>query len=257
VFVFLVAVAVTGQAPSTGAKAVRIPRAADGKPDLSGIWQTMNTADWNIQSHSAALGMPAGMGVVEGDTLPYQPWALEKQKENYRNRNAADTDAKCFLPGVPRIMYEPYPFQISQTPKQVIVLFQYINAVRNIYMNTPHPPGEIEWWMGDSRGHWQGDTLVVDVTDFNDQTWFDRVGNFHSGALHVVERYSLTDRDHIKYEATIEDPKVFAKPWKMSMIFYRHTEPNFLLLEHECYTFEDEAAGNLTQPKGPEQTKRQ
>jgi len=129
------------------------------------------------------------------------------------------------------------------------MFFEYEHAVRNVYLNTPHPPGPIEWWMGDSRGTWDGDTLVVDVVHFNNETWFDRVGNHHSEQLHVVERFTLLDADHINYEATIEDPKVFTRPWKMNMVVYRHKEPNFQLLEYECYTFDDEAAGNLAPPR--------
>jgi hypothetical protein len=225
-----------------------VPRAADGKPDFSGIWQVMSTANWNILPHAASKDGPAGMGVVEGGELPYQSWAVQKRDENYKNRLTADTDAKCFLPGVPRIMYEPFPFQISQTPAAVMMFFEYEHAVRNVFMNTAHPRGPIEWWMGDSRGTWDGDTLVVDVVHFNNETWFDRMGNHHSEQLHVVERYNFLDADHINYEATIEDLKVFTRPWKMHMVFYRHKEPNFQLLEYECYTFDDEAAGNLKPP---------
>jgi hypothetical protein len=145
------------------------------------------------------------------------------------------------LPGVPRITYTPLPFQIFQQPKLITIFYQYAHAVRLIFANgSKHPDGHIDWWLGDSRGSWQGDTLVVDVTDFNDQTWFDRAGNFHSEDMHVVERYTLADADHINYEVTVEDPKVFTRPWKMSMILYRHKENNMQLLEHECYGFEFE-----------------
>jgi hypothetical protein len=218
-----------------------IPRTADGKPNLSGIWQVMTTADWDIQDHQARADAPAGLGVVEGGEIPYQPWALAKKKDNFEKRAWADPLTKCYLPGVPRITYTPLPFQILQAEKQVTIFYQYAHAVRFIFANgSKHPEGHIDWWLGDSRGEWQGDTLVVDVIHFNDQTWFDRSGNFHSENLHVVERYSLTDADHIRYEATIEDPKVFTRPWKMSMILYRHKEPNIQLLEHECYGFEYE-----------------
>ena len=238
---------IAGQAaPSAQARAV--PRAADGKPDFSGIWQVMNTANWDILPHAASKDGPAGTGVVEGGELPYQTWAVQKRHENYKNRLTADTDAKCFLPGVPRVMYEPFPFQISQTPAVMTMFFEYEHAVRNVYMSTPHPPGPIEWWMGDSRGTWDGDTLVVDVVHLNNETWFDRAGNHHSEQLHVIEHYTLLDADHMNYEATIEDPKVFTRPWKMNMILYRHKEPHLQLLEYECYTFDDETAGNLAPP---------
>jgi hypothetical protein len=242
-------VATAQQAGLTAAQGWGVPRTADGKPDFSGIWQVMNTANWNILPHAASLDSPGGLGVVVGDDdLPYLPSALAKRDEHYHNRMTADTDARCFLPGVPRIMYEPYPFQIFQTPTGLVMAFQYRHAMRNIYMNTPHPEGPIQWWMGDSRGRWDGDTLVVDVVHFTGQTWFDRTGNYHSEDLHVVERYTLLGEDHIQYEATIEDPNVFSRPWKMSMVFYRHKAPNVQLLEYECLTFGDEAAGNLAQP---------
>ena len=214
-----------------------VPRTADGKPDLSGIWQVMNSAAWDIQDHNAQKGVPAGRGVVEGNELPYEPEALATKKSNYENRATADPESKCYLPGVPRITYMPFPFQIVQTPAQVTFLYEYAHAVRNIFMNTPHIEGQLYWWMGDSRGRWEGDTLVVEVTNHNDRTWFDMAGNFHSDALHVVERYTPLDVDHITYEATIEDPKVFTRPWKMSMILNRHREKNFRLLEYECFSF--------------------
>ncbi len=218
-----------------------IPRTAEGRPDLSGIWQVMNTAEWDIQDHQARPDAPAGLGVVEGDQIPYQAWAAAKKKENFEKRATEDPLAKCYLPGVPRITYTPLPFQIFQTPKQVTIFYQYAHAVRHIFANgSKHPDGHIDWWLGDSRAQWQGDTLVVDVTDFNDLTWFDRAGNFHSDELHVVERYTPADADHINYEVSVEDPKVFTRPWKMSMILYRHKEKNFQLLEHECYGFEYE-----------------
>ena len=223
--------------PQTPAAGTAIPRTADGRPDLSGFWQAMTTASYDIEAHAAAPGVPAGLGVVEGGELPYHASALPKKAENWRTRATADTESKCFLPGVPRIMYMPFPFQIVQTPQAVLMVFEYLHATRNVFMNTPHLRGPLEFWMGDSRGRWEGDTLVVDVVHFNDQTWFDRAGNFHSPELHVVERYTLTDRDHMAYTATIEDPKVFSRPWTMSLVLYRHTEPNFQLLDYECSAF--------------------
>jgi len=228
----------TGQAPS--APATGVPRSADGKPDLSGIWQALNTAAWNLEAHHASKGVPAGLSVVVGAPIPYQPWAAAKRKENFENRLTADPEAKCLLPGVPRITYMPYPFQIVQTPKQLAFLYEYVHAIRNVSMDSEHPPGQIDWWMGDSRGHWEGDTLVVDVIHFNDVTWFDRAGNFHSEALHVVERYTRTGADHLMYEATIDDPKVFTRSWTIRMPLYRRLEPGMQLLEYECYAFDDE-----------------
>ncbi len=216
-----------------------IPRAADGKPDLSGIWQVLNPANWDIQNHQAQPGVPAGQGIVEGNEIPYQPWALAKKKENYEKREQLDTvTAKCYLPGVPRINYLGRPFQIFQDSKVITVLYEYAHANRDIYLsNAEHPKGHIDWWMGDSRGHWEGDTLVADVIDFNDQTWFDHAGNFHSDQLHVVEKYTLADHDHMNYQVTIEDPKVFTRPWNMNVVLYRRTEKNVQLLEYECYAF--------------------
>jgi len=238
---FMPAVA-AAQAPAAGTQAGQIPRSADGKPNLSGIWQVVNTAAWDIQGHSAQKDIPAGQGVVEGNVIPYQPWAAEKKKENFANRATADPETRCFLPGVPRLMYMPYPFQIFQTPTYLAFVHEYVHAVRHIYVNgTAHPRGPIDWWMGDSRGRWEGDTLVVDVVHFNDQTWFDRAGNFHSEALHLIERYTLIGPDHINYEVTVEDPKVFTRPWTMRMILYRRKEPNAQLLEHECYAFDEVA----------------
>jgi hypothetical protein len=229
----LLAVGQTQTAPQTGA----VRRTPEGTPDLSGIWQVMNTAAWDIQDHPAQKGVPAGQGVVEGNEIPYLPAAAAKKKANYENRATLDPETKCYLPGVPRIMYMPYPFQIAQSQKQVTFLYEYVHAVRNIFLGSPHIKGPIDWWMGDSRGQWEGNTLVVDVIHFNDETWFDRAGNFHSDALHVVERYTPVGPDHINYEATIEDPKVFSKPWKMSMLLYRHKEKNAQILEYECFSF--------------------
>jgi len=216
-----------------------LPRSADGRPDLSGVWQVLNTAAWDIQNHVAETGVPAGLGVVDGDAIPYQPWALQKKAENARTRATADPESKCYLPGVPRITYMPYPFEIVQTPTTTALMYEYVHALRTVFTDgSAHPPGHIDWWMGDSRGQWDGDTLVVDVVDFNDETWFDRAGNFHSDELHVVERYTMTDPDHIDYEVTIEDPKVFTRPWKMRMPLYRRMEKNIQVLEYECYAFD-------------------
>jgi hypothetical protein len=235
------AVMIPAVARTQGQAAASIPRTADGKPDLSGIWQVMNSAAFDIQDHAAQKGVPGGPGVVEGNDIPYQPAALAKKKENYEKRATLDPDTKCYLPGVPRITYMPFPFQIIQKPTDLTILYEYVHTVRYIFANgSPHPAGPIDWWLGDSRGRWEGDTLVVDVIHFNDQTWFDRAGNFHSDALHVVERYTLTDPDHITYAVTIEDPKVFTRPWNMSMILYRHKERNFQLYEYECYGFDYE-----------------
>jgi len=227
----LVSISASAQQP------YRAPRTPDGQPDLRGIWQALNTAVWNIEDHAAELGIPAGQGIVEGGGIPYLPSALAKRQQNFANRRTDDPEAKCQMPGVPRITYMPYPFQIAQTAKQVTILYEYVHTFRNIYLDSPHPKGPINWWMGDSRARWDGDTLVVDVVHFTDQTWFDRSGNFHSDALHVIERYTRTGPDHMLYEATIEDPNVFSRPWKISMPLYRRQEVNARLLEYECYAY--------------------
>jgi len=235
------AMAVAVAAPAFArAQGQALPRTPDGKPDFSGIWQAVNTAYVDIEDHAAEPGEPAGTGVVVGGEIPYQPWAIEQKKKNYADRATEDTDAKCYLPGVPRITYMPYPFRIIQTPARIDISYEYVGALRHIFTNgAPHPSGHIDWWMGDSRGHWEGDTLVVDVIHFNDQTRFDKAGNFHSDALHVIERYSFIDASHLDYEVTIEDPKVFTRPWKMQMPLYKRIDSAARVLEYCCYGFSD------------------
>ena len=216
-------------------------------PDIAGIWQTMNTAAWDVEGHTGQLfpglpprfAMPGGAGVVEGDEIPYRPSARLQKEENFRNRETADPEASCYLPGVPRITYMPFPFQIVQFADRIVILYEYLHTTREIYMDgRPHSELAADSWMGDSRGRWEGDALVVDVTFFNDQTWFDRAGNFHSDALHVIERYTRSGADQMMYEATIDDPKVFSRPWKMRMPLYRRAEPNAQILEFECYAYQ-------------------
>ena len=234
-----------------------------GKPDFNGIWEAMNEANYDLEGHSArpamalragpygpvpaagvlALGavgsVPPSLGVVEGGEIPYKPEALKKKQENQANWLTRDPEIKCYLPGVPRANYIQQPFQIFQNATQIFFAYQYAGAVRNIYMKDPGP-APVDSWMGQSVGHWEGNTLVVDVTGFNDQSWFDRAGNFHSDALHVTERYTKTSPDVIAYEATIDDPKVFTRPWKISMPLYRRQEKNAQLLEFKCVEFVEE-----------------
>jgi len=227
------AVLVVLASTSAGAQTPALSRTPDGKPNLQGIWQVLNTAAWDLQDHSARLGVPAGQAVVEGNDIPYQPWAVKQKQENFASRATADPETQGYLPGVPRIMYMPFSFQIFQTPTHVAMTFEYAQSVRIIHTNgTPHPRGPINWWLGDSRGRWEDDTLVVDVVHFTNQTWLDRAGNFHSDELHLVERYTMAGPDHINYEVTIEDPRVFTRPWKMSMLLYRRKEPNVRLLDY-------------------------
>jgi len=228
--------------PTATAQGPAPARPIDGKPNLQGIWQVLTTASWDIQDHQARLGVPAGQGIVDGNDIPYLPAALAKKRANFENRGTADPETKGYLPGVPRIMYMPFPFQILQTPDEIVMVFEYDRGVRNIYTNgTAHPRGPLNWWMGDSRGRWDGNTLVVDVVYFTDQTWFDRAGNFHSDALHLVERYTPAGPDHINYEVTVEDPNVFSRPWTMRTVFYRRKEPNIRLLEYDPGRLMDEA----------------
>jgi hypothetical protein len=250
------------------ASAYRAPRTVDGKPNLSGIWQALNEANWDIQAHAAQAGPPeygamfaepAGVGIVEGDEIPYQPWALAKKKENYENRfkrlridgvrdEPLDPEAKCYLPGVPRATYMPFPFQIIQSPTKMLLVYPFASASRLVHLDTVGDP-PVDSYMGWSRARWEGETLVVDVTGFNDKTWFDRAGNFHSDALHVVERYTATGPDVLAYAATIEDPKVFTRPWTMSFALYRRRDRNMQLLEFKCVPFSEELVyGHLRKP---------
>jgi hypothetical protein len=241
----------------------RAARTKDGRPDLNGIWQAVGTANFDLQSHVArpamalqpgpygpvpsapvvALGavgaVPGGMGVVEGDVIPYKPEMLARKKENQDHWLERDPEIKCYLPGVPRATYLPYPFQIFQSQSQLLITYEFAGAVRNIYLKDPGV-SPVDSWMGQSFGRWDGDTLVVEATGFNDQTWFDRSGNFHSDALKVTERYTPTSPYHLQYEATIEDPKVFTRPWKISLTLYKRVEPNARLLEFKCVEFVEE-----------------
>jgi hypothetical protein len=221
------------------------PRTPDGKPDLQGVWQARNTAAGALESHGAFGGIAAGDGVIvepSDGKIPYTPEALEKRKQNFENRATADPLNKCFLPGLPRINYMPYPFQIFQTPKFVLMAYEYDHATRTVPLDGSKHLEDLDLWMGDSRGHWEGDTLVVEVVDNVDQTWFDLAGDFHSDALKITERYARTGPETLQYEATLEDPKVFTKPWKIAMPLYLHTEKNAQLYEYECHIYLEEAA---------------
>ena len=223
-----------------------LARTADGKPDLQGIWQASSTAAGDLQDHAAGLNMLAGRSVVAGGAIPYQPWAAKQKDENFRGRQTADPLSKCYIPGVPRIMYLDFPFQIFQTPKAVTMAFEWELEYRLIYTDgTPHRPADDTAWMGDSRGHWEGDTLVVDVANSNDKTWLDMAGDFHSDALQVVERYRMTDRDTIQYEATLEDSKVFTKPWTINIALHRRGDRD-RLFEYSCESELEEVSGAFT-----------
>ena len=257
---------VVGQAQSYVAP--RLP--GTSHPDLSGIWQAFTTANWDIQDHGVNPGpfprllgvwgaQPPGRGVVEGNEIPYLPEAVAKKQENLENRltvdpnnvnTVGDPEAKCYLPGVPRATYMPFPFQIIQSTDKVVIAYQFASASRTIPLSRS-TDAPVDSWMGWSNGHWDGDTLVVDVRGFHDLSWFDRAGNYHSDALHVVERYTPISPYHLKYEATIEDPKVFTRPWTISLPLYRRIEQGVRLLEFKCVDLAEEYVyGSLVDTEG-------
>jgi hypothetical protein len=243
-------------------RAVRVMPAIpmlDGHPNLNGIWEAMTTANWDLLAHpmrpmvsqpgaypgyppvlaapvvalGAAAGVPPGPGVVEGNEIPYKPEAAAQKKENAEHWLDRDPELRCYMPGVPRAMYMPYPFEITQGTNKIMIAFEFNGASRTIHMDKVDPP-PADTWMGFSEGHWEGKTLVIDSSDFNDRTWFSRSGDFHSDALHLVERITPMNADALRYEVTVEDPNVFTRPWKMSMVLYRRLEPNMHLMEYKC-----------------------
>jgi hypothetical protein len=268
---WVLGVRTSGQSPDQTSRA----RTADGKPDLSGIWQAANEAHWDLQAHEAragmvtqpgvypyeyarvpaapvlalgaAAGVPGSLGVVEGDgQIPYTPDAARVRQENGEHWIDRDPELKCYLPGIPRAMYMPYPFQIVQGTNNVQMAYTFTNAARVIHMDKAVEGPPDDTYMGHSVGRWEGETLVVDVTNFNGKNWFDRAGNFHSEALHLVERFTLLTPDVIHYDVTIEDPKVFTRPWRISMPIYRRMEPNMQLMDYRCIEFAEEFLyGNL------------
>lgn len=240
-----------------------LPRTATGKPDLSGIWQAMTSANYDIEPHDAkpamamrpgpvvpvpakdvvALGavgaVPSGAGIVVGGEIPYTADGLAKRRENRENWLTRDPEVKCYLPGVPRATYLPFPFQIVQSEKKVFIAYEYAGAMRDVYLKDPGPP-QTDSWMGQSVGHWDGDTFVVDVSGFNDGTWFDRAGNHHTENLKVVERYTMMSPDHIRYEATMTDPATFTRPWTIRLMLYRNVERGARLGQFKCVEFVEE-----------------
>jgi len=240
-----------------------IPRTASGKPDFNGIWQALGNAHYDVEPHSArgamawrpgpvvpvpakevvALGavgaVPSGMGIVVGGQIPYTPAALVRKKENLAQWLTRDPEIKCFLPGVPRATYMPFPFQIVQSDRAFFIAYEYAGALRNIYLKDPGPP-QVDSWMGQSVGAWDGDSFVVTANGFNAESWFDRAGNHHSEALKVVERYTMIGPDHIQYEATMEDPQTFTRPWTIRLPLYRHVNPDARLGQFKCVEFVEE-----------------
>jgi hypothetical protein len=273
----LASVMVGGQAQAAGpakakpaaaakstASSYRAPRGPDGKhPDLNGVWQVLNTANWNIEPHAAsaalqmrpgpvtpvpakdvlALGavgsVPAGLGVVEGGTIPYTAEAKKQRDENKADWIHRDPEIKCYLPGVPRANYMAFPFQIFQSEKATLIAYEYAGAVRNLLFTDPGP-APVDSWMGQSVAKWDGDTLVVTVTGMNDSTWFDRAGNFHSPDMKVVERWTPTGPGVMRYEAEITDPATFTRPWKMSFNLYKRVGEDSRLQQFKCVEFVEE-----------------
>jgi hypothetical protein len=260
------AVPTTAQAPKPAVSPTsRSTRTPDGHPNLNGIWEAMNTANWDLLAHTTrpvveqpgaypnvqvlaapvlALGaaggiVPPGPGVVEGDQIPYKAEAAAQKKDNAEHWLDRDPEARCYMPGVPRAMYMPYPFEITQGTNKIMMAFEVNGASRTIHLDTVDPPPS-DTWMGFSVGHWEGNTLVIDSSHFNDRTWFSRSGDFHSDALHVVERLTPNTPDALRYEVTIEDSNVFTRPWKMNMVLYRHMEPNAQLMEYKCVELVEE-----------------
>jgi hypothetical protein len=246
---------VAASRPTSGQSSLgRGAKSAEGRPNLNGIWQALNSANWDIEPHEARPGplqfgalfaSPAGLGVVGDGPIPYQPWAAAKKKDNFAKRWTEDPEAKCYLPGIPRATYMPFPFQIVQGTDKIMMIYEYAAAARSIHMDKV-PVAPIESWMGHSVGRWEGPTLVVDVTKLAGQSWFDRAGNFQSESLHVVERYTPMGRDALDYEVAIEDPALYTRSWKMRMPLYRRLEKDMQLLEFRCIPFsEDLLYGDL------------
>jgi hypothetical protein len=209
-----------------------LPRLPDGKPDFQGIWQSDAKAAADVQV------------IVEGGPIPYKPAALAKKQENFRDRAKADPLNSCYMPGVPRIMYLDYPLQIFQAKDHVVITYEWTHVFRLIYTTakaSPHPG--VDSWMGDSRGRWEGDAFVVEVIGNNDRAWFDAAGNYHSDKMRVTERYTMTDADTIRYEATITDPEIFTRPWKISMPL-RRVKNKTRVLEYHCQAEKEEKSGD-------------
>ena len=235
---------------AASAQNYRAPRTHDNRPDLNGIWQAVGSAHFDIEGHAAdfspslemgALGaVPAGLGVVVGGELPYKQEALAQRQANRENQLLYDPAVRCYMPGIPRATYQPFPFQIVQTPEYILFAYEFASASRIVYMNRPDFEAPADAWMGHSRGRWDGETLVIDVTSQVPETWFDRSGNYHSNSIRVEERYTATSENHLQYEATITDPEIYERPWTIRMPLYRRIDENMQLLEFKCVEFVEE-----------------
>jgi hypothetical protein len=227
------------------------PARIGGQPNINGIWQAMNSANWNVEAHSAealkefwALGslaaIPAGQSVIDGDgKIPYKPEALAQRDENRAGWPKSDPETLCYLPGIPRATYMPFPFQIVQGGGNILFVYSYASANRLVNMGEPIVP-PVDTWMGQSNGRWDGNTLVVETTGFNGMTWLDRSGNHHSSALKVTERFTPVSDNHLQYSATLEDANTYTRPWTISMPLYRHIDPGAQILEFKCVPFVEE-----------------
>jgi hypothetical protein len=241
------ALALTSLAANAQDKIARLP---GGKPDLNGIWQAMGSAHWNLEPHNAEAGpivkmgalgaIPGGLGIVEGGSIPYTPQALAKRAENKAKWLERDPLVKCYLPGVPRATYLPHPFQIVQEPNTILITYEFAGADRIVYMNRPNTQAPVDSWMGYNLGRWEGDTLVIDVTGQMEETWLDSAGNFHGPKLKVQERYTPKGANVLMYEATLTDPDIYTRPWKISMPLYRRVDRNMQLLDFKCVEFVEE-----------------
>jgi hypothetical protein len=246
-FVLMLSIAALAQPPA-GKEAPKpatsgpMPRGADGRPDFEGVWEVRppgGNAAYDVEDHlKAVYGIPPGKGVIvdpKDGKIPYLPAAEKRKQELVAHHMYDDPEAHCFLSGVPRQIYAPFGFEILQPSNYVLILFENFHAYRVIPTDgRAHLPSDIKTFEGDSRGRWEGDTLVVDVTNQNDKTWFDMAGNFHSDALHVVERFTPVDANTIGYRATIEDPKTFSRPWTIAFPITRITRPGYEIMELAC-----------------------
>ena len=257
--VLISAVAALAQAPPTqparagggknaapAAKPGPFHRLPDGKPDLQGIWTagTFAAAD-DVEDHlTERFQIRAGKGIIvdpPDGKIPYQDWARQRKQDLFAHHMYEDPEAHCTLSGVPRQMYAPFGFQIFQPSGAVVIFFEAFHAWRIINLNgSPHAPEAIKMYEGDSRGHWEGDTLVVDVTNQNDKTWFDMAGNFHSDQIHVVERMTPVNADTIDYKATITDPKTYTRPWTIQFPINRNKRAGYELMEFACVEGEED-----------------
>jgi hypothetical protein len=260
--VIALAAAALGTAlPSAADPLKEFPRAADGHPDLSGAWQAVSTAHWNIEPHvsdypvvlelGAQFAVPPGQGIVEGGKIPYLPEAIAQREQNFANRVSDDPEGKCYMGGVPRSTYMPYPFQIFQNTADVVIVYQFATGMRRIFVNGKED-APLDSWMGWSNARWDGDTFVVEVTGLNGLTWLDRAGNYASGNAKVVERYTPIGPNHLQYEATIEDATVYSKPWTIRLPLYRIVDNGFRLLEFKCEPYaEEKLYGHLRKGAAP------